>query len=63
MAPCCCQKSWGIGDIENETVQSWTGTRERKDTTEIMNSDGSDLTSEKGNLDFETEIWFSEKVI
>ena len=35
--------------------------RKRKGTTEIINRDDSDLTSEKGNLDFETEIWLSEK--
>ena len=63
MAPCCYQYSWEIGDIEHATAQGWSETRETKDTTEIINNDGSDLTSEKENLGFGTEIWFFEKVI
>ena len=49
-------KSWGIGDIVKATrrqrVKVERQSKATRETTAIIKSNGSDLMSEKGNLDF-----------
>ena len=52
-----------IYGYKKAATQGWTDNRNAKDTTEIINCDGSDLMSQMGNLESGTEVWISAELL